>query len=253
MITTVAAPSFSRDPTGERGGDTPRSPVGSRLNSPFFLAFLLVGCNLPGKPKETDEKPTFAALYRDNCAGCHGADGKLGPAPPLNDPIFLAIVDEGDLEMTVQDGRKDTPMPAFSRARGGPLDDKQIKMLAHGIKLEWGGERVSKDGIPPYESEAARARTPDLKRGREVFSVACAVCHGGDGRGSRGMAGAINDPAFLGLISDQALRRLAITGRPDRGMPDFRTRSDRPKEFEPLTSADIDNLVGLLAEWRRGK
>ena len=33
--------------------------------------------------------------------------------------------------------------------------------------------------------------------------------------------GAINDPAFLALISDQALRRYAITGRPDLGMPDY--------------------------------
>jgi mono/diheme cytochrome c family protein len=217
------------------------------------LSLLAVGCsvNLPGKPKETDAKPTFEALYRENCAGCHGADGTLGPAPPLNDPIFLAIVDVGDLQMTIQDGRKDTPMPAFSRDRGGPLDDKQIDMLARGIKAKWADPAIKVKGIPPYYSEDDK-RTPDLKRGQEVFDLACAVCHGEYGRGSEGMAGKINDRAFLGLISDQALRRYSITGRPDVNMPDFRTLKARTDKFSPLTSEDIDNLVGLLADWRRG-
>jgi cytochrome c oxidase cbb3-type subunit 3 len=213
------------------------------------------GCslNLPGKPKETDDKPSFAALYRDNCAGCHGAEGKLGPAPPLNDPIFLAIVDVGDLQMTIQNGRKDTPMPAFAKDQGGPLDDKQIEMLARGIMKEWADSSIEKKNIPPYYAEEAKERTPDLKRGKEVFDFACAACHGDQGQGSQGMAGAINDPAFLGLISDQALRRYAITGRPELGMPDFRTQSVRPEKFKPpLTSAEIDDLVALLAEWRRG-
>ena len=34
--------------------------------------------------------------------------------------------------------------------------------------------------------------------------------------------GAINAPAFLALISDQALRRIIITGRPDLGHAELR-------------------------------
>ncbi len=60
----------------------------------------VVGCDarLPGKPDPKDrpvppEKTlAFAALYGRNCAGCHGANGTLGPAPPLNDPVFRSIV-----------------------------------------------------------------------------------------------------------------------------------------------------------------
>ena len=52
-------------------------------------------------------------------------------------------------------------------------------------------------------------------------------------------------------ISDQALRRYVITGRPDLGMPDYATAKDRGEHYQPLSSAEIDDLVALLAQWRR--
>src|SRR5262249_56020126 len=58
---------------------------------------LLAGCDwLPGRPEEADRplRPTevrdFARLWSENCAGCHGADGELGPATPLANPTYLA-------------------------------------------------------------------------------------------------------------------------------------------------------------------
>ena len=64
------------------------------------------------------------------------------------------------------------------------------------------------------------------------------------------MAGAINDVAFLSLTSDQALRRIIITGRPDLNMPNYASRDGRAKDYAPLTSTEIDDLVALLAQWR---
>jgi hypothetical protein len=91
--------------------------------------------------------------------------------------------------------------------------------------------------------------------GAEVFAHACAGCHGDHGQGGQygdRKVGAINDPAFLALISDQALRRYAITGRPDLGMPDFAGKDGRPADFSPLIAEQLDNLVALLAYWRQG-
>lgn len=222
-----------------------------------LLAALACGCDPPGRPNPADrpvpanEVMDFGTLYAMRCAGCHGAGGKLGPAPPLNDPLFLAIVPDAELRRVIAEGRIVTPgqkslMPAFARRHGGPLTDDQVKALAEGIKPRWGG-------APPKEpppSYAASKEAGDKERGAKLFAVACAACHGEEGRGDKG-AGAVNDPAFLALISDQALRRIIITGRPDLGMPPYNGKDGRPPDFRALTSSEIDDLVALLRDWRR--
>ncbi|MEA2502057.1 MAG: cytochrome c oxidase cbb3-type subunit, partial [Actinomycetota bacterium] len=156
----------------------------------------------------------------------------------------------------VDEGRPGTPMPAFSRGKGGPLTDAQVKVLAGGIKPRWAPARPAHPEVPPYSvAEGEPGGTGDAARGREVFAIACACCHGPRGEGGDPKAqeaGAINNAAFLSLISDQALRRYVITGRPDLGMPACTEKGDRPDDFRPLSSAEVADLVALLARWRRG-
>ncbi len=231
-----------------------------------LLAVLAAGCDLPGQPKEADrpapadEVTDFNKLYAMRCAGCHGADGHLGPAPPLNDPLFLAIVPDDELLRVITEGRSVTPtqrspMPAFRRSHGGPLTADQVKALATGIKKHWPAAASAAE-VPPYLAAAPARADKDEKRLR-LFARACAGCHGSDGKGEEGgkplAGGAINNRAFLALISDQSLRRIIITGRPDLGMPTYAETSSRPADFKPLTSKEIEDLVGLLAAWRNGQ
>lgn len=223
----------------------------------IWLFLLLAGCDWPGKPKDTDRPipadqiEDFGTLYSTHCAGCHGADGKDGPAPPHNDPLFLAIVPDEVLHRVITEGRTGTPMTAFAKDKGGPLTRKQIDIVAKGIKQRWAADAFPRGAReregrqpPPYLLSAAKAG--DKKAGLKVFARDCAMCHGERGEGGDD-AGAINDPAFLALVSDQALRRYIITGRPDFGMPNYVDREDAG-----LTSQEINDLVALLAYWRVG-
>jgi mono/diheme cytochrome c family protein len=224
------------------------------------LFCLLAGCEAPGKPDPADrpQRPgqvtDFATLYGQNCAGCHGDNGQLGPAPPLNDPLFLALVADDVLRRIINEGRQGTLMPAFGAHQGGTLNSKQVDALVAGMRLQWGtGAPPAVHDLPPYQLTPADRGPPapdDLSAGRQIFAMACAGCHGENGLGGP-HAGAINDRAFLTLISDQALRRIIITGRPDLGMPDYRSPEHRPPQFQPLTSQEIANLTALLASWRK--
>jgi mono/diheme cytochrome c family protein len=223
------------------------------------IAFCLLGlsaCDWPGRPVLSETNENFDSLYKTNCAGCHGADGKLGPAPPLNDPIFLAIVPDKELRRVISDGRSVTPeqksqMPAFAVARGGALTDAQIKLLVSGLKEKWGPGKTPTPSAPPYLAQGPG----NMERGGDVFMRACMGCHGEDGEGIEKegrLAHRLKEPAFLALISDQALRRIIITGRPDLGMPSYDEKRPKQPHFKPLTSTEVADVVALLAYWRQG-
>ena len=65
----------------------------------LVLLALLAGCDrLPGRPRRGDlalrpsQVMDFATLYGENCAGCHGAEGRPGAAVALADQIGRAHV-----------------------------------------------------------------------------------------------------------------------------------------------------------------
>jgi len=199
------------------------------------------------------EVRSFSQLFADNCSGCHGAKGQFGPAPPLADELFLAIISDAELTRVVSEGRASTLMPAFAAAHGGPLSDEQIEILVRGIRAKWGAAEGTISG--PLPSYAAPADTGDVHSlaNREatfqVFGLVCGTCHGERGQGGKD-AGALRQKAFLSLISDQALRRIVITGRSDLGMPNFRRLGAMLPSGQPLSNQQIADVVALLASWR---
>jgi mono/diheme cytochrome c family protein len=231
----------------------------------FWICVAAAGCDLPGRPKPADrfvpphEEMRFTVLFDQNCVGCHGAEGKLGPAPPLNDELFLTIIPPEELLRIVSQGREGTLMPAFGAGKGGGLTSEQVRVLTEGIRQRWGSAAPTPIKVPPYLLPETKPSATAVDAGTRVFARACASCHGESGHGGRyggkpdgRPVGAINVPGFLALISDQALRRLIITGRPDLGMPNYAESHGRPADFKPLTSQDVTDVVALLASWRQG-
>jgi mono/diheme cytochrome c family protein len=218
---------------------------------------MLTGCGRRDahvKYERPSEVHDFATLFAQNCSGCHGAEGELGAAPPLADPLFLAIIPETEFTRVVSEGRTATLMPAFAREHGGELTDEQIGILVRGIRSKWGSsEGVGPGPLPDYLAQAGTGEAPSSENREaalQVFASVCGNCHGPRGQGGK-EGGAIRDRAFLTLISDQALRRIVITGRRDLGMPDYRRLGALLPAGQPLSNQQIADMVALLGSWRQ--
>jgi cytochrome c oxidase cbb3-type subunit 3 len=183
----------------------------------------------------------FNLLYASNCAGCHGPDGKGGPAVGLGNPVYLAIADDAAIRRVTADGVAGTSMPAFAQRSGGMLTDDQINAIVGGIRARWAKPDTLRDANPPPYA----AQSPgDPKRGETAFAVYCSSCHGAGGRG--GQASSIVDGSYLALVSDQNLRTTVIVGRPEMGAPDW--RGDVPGK--PMSPEDVSDVVAWLAAQR---
>ena len=224
--------------------------------SRFALAAMALGvalafgaCSqLPGKPAPGPEVPRPdsvldpAVLYSENCAGCHGAEGKHGAAMALGDPVYLAIVDDDTLRSVVSKGRPGTAMSAFAQKEGGMLTDEQVNAIIRGVRKRW-SKPSALGGVtpPPYA-----AKVPgNPQQGEAAYASYCASCHGNSGKGGA-KAGSVTNSAYLGLITDQGLRTIVITGRPDFDAPDW--RGNLPGH--PMTDQEISDIVAWLASQR---
>ncbi|HEY7183799.1 MAG TPA: c-type cytochrome [Blastocatellia bacterium] len=216
-------------------------------------AILAIGAGCPpppGKPAVEDrwahpsQVTDFRQLYAQNCAGCHGADGRFGGARPLNDPVYLAFAGTNEMRQVVAKGVPGTAMPGFAQSAGGKLTDKQVDSLVEGMNAQWGRPEGLKDvALPPYRPESAVAGDP--RRGAATYQTYCSQCHGAEGRGGA-YAGAITDPNYLTLVSDQSLRTTVVAGRPDLGMPDWRNRLPG----RPMSAQEISDVAAWLASKR---
>jgi cytochrome c oxidase cbb3-type subunit III len=212
-------------------------------------ALLLFGCAAPhGQPiagTETlapNEISDFATLYSQNCAGCHGAEGKGGAAIGLANPVYLAIADQASMRKVIASGVHGTAMPAFAESSGGMLTDKQIDILTDQIRSRWSQHGILDSANPPsYASKS----TGSAQQGELAYKTYCASCHGPQGRGGP-KGSAITDNSFLALVSDQGLRTIVITGRPDFGAPDW--RGNLPGK--PMSDQEITDVVAWLASHR---
>jgi cytochrome c oxidase cbb3-type subunit 3 len=222
---------------------------------PYLSAFavlslvLLSACSTPnGQPQEgsapvaPNQVVDFGTLYAQNCAACHGEEGRGGASIALANPVYLDIVSENAVHNVVANGVRGTSMPAFAQSAGGSLTAEQINAITSGMFSRWGRKGILDGTNPP--SYAAKT-TGDAARGAIAFGTYCASCHGSEGQGgSKGSA--ISNDSFLALVSNQGLRTIVITGRPDLRAPDW--RGNVPGK--PMSDQEITDVVAWLASHR---
>jgi mono/diheme cytochrome c family protein len=164
------------------------------------LALALVGAALPGVSKQSQSAPSVqeqipplirslqgADLYRVYCSSCHGIDGKGdGPvAPALKSKV-------PDLTLLTRNNGMKFPAP---RVRQMILGD--VFVAAHGSRempiwgpifhqverdMDWGDVRVT--NLVEYLQSIQSNRVPSVPSGAELYKLHCAVCHGGNLKGT---------------------------------------------------------------------
>jgi mono/diheme cytochrome c family protein len=221
--------------------------MNSRLLLPAICtAALLLGCRPPGQPGAADIEPKpeevrdFATLYQQNCAGCHGQDGKGNIALALENPVYWSIASDDTIRRVTASGIRGSLMPAFAKTAGGTLTDQQIEILVREMRARWA--KVKTPGAPPY----AATEPADAVRGAAAYTMFCAGCHGPEGKGTK-KGSSIVDDSFLALVSDQNLRTTVIAGRPDLGHPDWRNYVSN----RPMTPQEVTDAVAWLVIQRK--
>jgi cytochrome c oxidase cbb3-type subunit 3 len=130
-----------------------------RITAIFFSALLCVYAS----PVQSTQAEQGKAIFRSNCAFCHGLTGTGGRGPNL---VGLQRSDD-DIKKVIRDGVPGSTMPAFSGFEQDDLNNlvKFIRDLSAG---------VSSDKV-----------TGDPVAGRAVYDRAgCAGCHQIGGQGS---------------------------------------------------------------------
>jgi mono/diheme cytochrome c family protein len=210
---------------------------------------LPAGCTSPhGQPSKAFEVQSpnevldFGTLYAENCAACHGPEGRGGAAIALNNPVYLALADDAAIRKVILKGVPGTAMPAFGQSAGGMLTDAQIDVITKQIRSRWSKEGILDAAtVPSYAPKSAG----DAQRGEIAYKTYCESCHGpGGGGGSNGSA--ITNDSFLALVSDQGLRTIVITGRPELGAPDWRANVPG----RPMSDQDVTDVVAWLSSRR---
>jgi cytochrome c oxidase cbb3-type subunit 3 len=212
-------------------------------------AIFLAACGAPhGQPRTgsevlaPNEVLEFGPLFSENCAACHGPEGRGGATIALASPVYLAIADDASIHKAVAQGVPGTAMPAFAQGSGGMLTDAQIGVLTKEIRARW-----SRPGI--LDAASAPSYAPrlsgDAERGENAYKTFCESCHGPAGRGGQ-KASAITNDSFLALVSDQGLRTMVIAGRPELGAPDWRGNV----AGKPMSEQEVTDVVAWLTSQR---
>jgi cytochrome c oxidase cbb3-type subunit 3/ubiquinol-cytochrome c reductase cytochrome c subunit len=214
----------------------------------------IAGCHAPGMPGPAEERPEqvrdFNVLYKQNCAGCHGEQGRSGIAVSLANPVYIAIAGKDAIAEATAKGGPGALMPAFAKSHGGFLTDQQVDVVADGIVRRWGQPSMLNGLTPP---SYVATLSGDAVAGKTAFESYCARCHRSadaapttEIKGQPRNVGSLTDADFLALISDQNLRSTIIAGKPDEGMPDWRGFGP-----QPLSDRQVTDIVAWLSSQRK--
>ena len=178
---------------------------------------------------------TGANLFENNCAVCHGEQGKGGTGVPLALPDFQRQVSDEFLYTTIRMGRPGRVMPAFTR-----LSDAEVHQIIDYIR--------SFTHVEKPKNNTARIQG-NIEHGKQLFAQDCAACHGDHGQGGKGtgvtfsrprdlpiLAPALNNPGFLASATDTMIKQTLLQGREGTPMNPFKGKKVKDQDINDIVS-----------------
>jgi len=166
-------------------------------------------------------------LYNDNCAMCHGSDGKGAEVITINNRDLLSAASDEYLYKTIVNGRGNTAMPGW-----GHFTSKDTADILAFLK-SW-------QDAPERRGSFAAAEG-DVTRGEEKYHYLCSRCHGIYGQGDTGPS--IINVDFLDAASDFFLAEMIAKGRQGTAMLGWSTAVSKQVQ---LSAKDIADVIAFL-------
>lgn len=187
---------------------------------PIFKKYLTQDVQAVAGSKEAKEMGQ--RLFLTYCAQCHGSDAKGAKGfPNLTDNVWLWGGTPEKIKETITKGRDAVMTPKGVKP---DMDAEQVKDVVHFARSLAG---LSNDSI--------RAQ-----RGKDLFPVACAACHGPEGKGNP-------DAGFPNLTNGKASERLYGTQEADMIETVTKGRINRMPAFgEFLGEAKVHLLTAYV-------
>lgn len=188
----------------------------SRLAGALLVTLLFALGRSPATAQSSQKAvPKASALFAQNCATCHGSDGRGGErAPNIATRQDVVSMPDARLRAIISDGIPSAGMPSFS-----VLGEKQVDSVLAYLRVLQG------------MTSGAQAPLPgDPKAGEALFFAAdsCARCHTVEGRGgfmgsdlsafARGRTVAFVENAIVHPPNRVGDKNHAITVETDRGV-----------------------------------
>jgi cytochrome c oxidase cbb3-type subunit 3 len=133
-------------------------------------------------------------LFANNCAACHGSDGRGAPGfPNITDGDWLWGGDVQNITTSIAEGRNAIMTPWLDVLGPQGVDD----VVAHVVTLS-----------------GRKSGSGDAAAGKVQFETLCSACHGADGRGNPALgAPNLTDNIWLYGGSADNIRETVIKGR----------------------------------------
>jgi ubiquinol-cytochrome c reductase cytochrome c subunit len=167
-----------------------------------------------GSTAQQDQQTQGRDLYLQSCAACHGPDPN-GPSEYSTVPSLRDVGGAAAVDWAVRTGRmpyQSTKGPAIARGKSR-FTEQETRALSAYV-----GRSVGDALIP--EVDASKG---NVAEGRQLYSQACAACHGMNGAGSA-LGGENIAPTMLGVTPIDVAEAIKIgPGQmpPGGGIPQF--------------------------------